>query len=96
MRTINKHQLGGVPQRHAGEKVIMVGIDPKLWNIDPRAAQMARALPCIWVQFDPLEEPREYEYEIFGTTGNIPDGYEHVGSVVHHQYVWHVYRILVS
>ena len=48
----------------------------------------------VWHELDPdsLNDPWHH-YRVFGTGHPLTDAKEHVGSVRHHPFVWHVYRV---
>ena len=50
---------------------------------------------CMWAAFDEAalkDEKVMQEYIVTGTGFRVPDGAEHVGSVMSGTFVWHVWR----
>lgn len=70
--------------RYDGDLVRLVGIDPASGRV------------AIWVEhknpdhMTPVHQVREFR--IFGTGHDVPHRFEHVGSVIDGQYVWHVFE----
>lgn len=62
-----------------GAEVVHVGVDP------------GSGYPAIWIMHDPNKEQQQLKFQLIGTGTPIPDGLEHVGSVIISPYVWHVF-----
>jgi hypothetical protein len=62
---------------------------------------MQNGKPHIWVEFEPasLEQVKHVvvvDFHIVGTGHNVGESWEHCGSMIDGDFVWHVYWDLIS
>lgn len=73
----------------ATAKVVHAALDP------------ATGVPTMWIELDPRRQSIRRNFRIYGTGEQIPgDGTlgtpTHVGSVIQHDYVWHIYETIAD
>lgn len=60
------------------------------------AAQMQDGRITLWAACDPCNESEARKFRVIGTGGDLPDGFEYVGTVQSGPYVWHVFEDFTS